>query len=454
MLDEPYDSFKTVHCPSFYSILVGDYDTLIPMNATPLSTRARPQSLDDFFGQEALLGPSGALRQALQAGKLHSMIFWGPPGTGKTSLAHIIAQHFHAQFFALSAVTSGVKDIREIALAAEQCDKPTLLFLDEIHRFNKSQQDALLPHLESGLITLIGATTENPSFALNNALLSRARVYVLKPLENEALEKILARGLQFAENPKPLTKEVCALMARAADGDARRVLNTLEMALNLTPEGEGVSEATVAKVVKNTLLRFDKQGDAWYDQISALHKAVRGSDPDAALYWLARMLVGGCDPLYLARRIVRMSNEDIGNADPRAFDVAMNAWQAMERMGAPEGELALAQAIVYLACAPKSNAVYTAFGEAKEAAERYGSLPVPIHLCNAPTELLKSLGHGKAYRYPHDMANAYVPNEQYFPDKMPKKRFYHPVPRGLEIQIKEKLEALRALDETDLRTSP
>lgn len=415
------------------------------MNPTPLSTRARPQSLDDFFGQAHLLGTSGPLYQALNAGKLHSMIFWGPPGTGKTTLANIIAQHFDAEFHALSAVMAGVKDIREVSEAASKSGKPTLLFLDEIHRFNKSQQDALLPHVESGLITLIGATTENPSFALNNALLSRARVYVLKSLEPDTLIPLLQRAMQFIENPKPVETDALLKIAEAADGDARRALSSLEMALDLTPEGASVTVDTVAQVVRNTLLRFDKQGDAWYDQISALHKSVRGSDPDASLYWLARMLVAGCDPLYLARRIVRMSNEDIGNADPRAFDVAMNAWHAMERMGSPEGELALAQAVVYLACAPKSNAVYVAFDAAKAAAERYGSLPVPPHLCNAPTALLKSLGHGKDYRYPHDTPDAYIPNEQYFPDKMPKQRYYEPVPRGMEIQIQEKLARLRSL---------
>ncbi|MFI4956140.1 MAG: replication-associated recombination protein A [Gammaproteobacteria bacterium] len=419
------------------------------MNPIPLSTRARPQSLDDFFGQEHLLGASGPLYQALKAGKLHSMIFWGPPGTGKTTLAHIIAQHFQADFHALSAVLAGVKDIRDVAAQAERSEKPTLLFLDEIHRFNKSQQDALLPHVESGLITLIGATTENPSFALNNALLSRARVYILKSLEPATIEAMLARALRYVDSPKPITPEALKAMASAADGDARRALNSLEMALDLTPDDGEVTEATVAHVIKNTLLRFDKGGDAWYDQISALHKSVRGSDPDAALYWMARMLVAGCDPMYLARRLVRMSNEDIGNADPRAFDLAMNAWQAMERLGSPEGELALAQTVVYLACAPKSNAVYKAYGAATEAAQKYGSLPVPPHLCNAPTALLKSIGHGKDYRYAHDAPNAYVPNEQYFPDKMPKQRFYEPVPRGMEIQIKEKLASLRALDETN-----
>lgn len=415
------------------------------MKTTPLSTRARPQSLDDFFGQTHLLSGSGSLYQALKAGKLHSMIFWGPPGTGKTTLAHIIARHFHADFHALSAVMAGVKDIREVSSLAEQSEKPTLLFLDEIHRFNKSQQDALLPHVESGLITLIGATTENPSFALNNALLSRARVYVLRSLEGPTLEAILERALHFTDAPKPITPQALKAMADAADGDARRALNSLEMALDLTPPGETVTEATVGEVIKNTLLRFDKQGDAWYDQISALHKSVRGSDPDAALYWLSRMLVAGCDPLYLARRIVRMSNEDIGNADPRAFDMAMNAWQAIERMGSPEGELALAQAVVYLACAPKSNALYKAYAAAKSAAEQFGSLPVPPHLCNAPTALLKSLGHGKEYRYPHDAPNAYIPNEHYFPDKMPAQRYYEPVPRGMEIQIREKLDKLRTL---------
>jgi putative ATPase len=351
----------------------------------------------------------------------------------------------------LSAVLAGVKDIRASCEEAKQTSRPTILFIDESHRFTKSQQDALLPHVEAGVLTLIGATTENPSFALNNALLSRARVYVLKSLTEEALIAVLNRAIAHPEglnNTIQVTQQSLALMVQCCDGDARRALNWLEMAADLTPDGETLSDENLAIVMSDQPLRFDKNGDDFYDQISALHKSVRGSDPDASLYWFARMIVSGCDPLYLARRIARMASEDIGNADPRALEIALNAWQAMERMGSPEGELALAQAVVYMACAAKSNAVYTAFGAAKQFAESSGSLPVPLHLRNAPTKLMKSLDYGKHYRYAHDEPNAYAAGEHYFPEDIQKQYFYKPVPRGLEIKIQEKLAQLRALDQT------
>jgi putative ATPase len=414
----------------------------------PLSTRLRPKTLADFSGQAHIIGPDSPLRKSLEGKRLHSMILWGPPGTGKTTLAHLIAEQCEAEFQTLSAVLAGVKDIREACEQAKKSLRPTILFIDEIHRFTKSQQDALLPHVEAGTLTLIGATTENPSFALNNALLSRARVYVLKSLDEVALVQLLRRAI---EHPLGLNNTIkvddasLLLMAQSADGDARRALNWLELAADLTPYGETLSADHLTHVLSDQPLRFDKNGDDFYDQISALHKSVRGSDPDAALYWLARMIVSGCDPLYLARRITRMASEDIGNADPRALELALNAWQAMERMGSPEGELALAQAVVYLACAAKSNAVYLAFNEAKSFAEHSGSHPVPLHLRNAPTKLMKSLDYGKQYRYAHDEPNAYAAGVHYFPDEVPKQSFYRPVDRGLEIKIREKLAALKAL---------
>jgi putative ATPase len=419
----------------------------------PLSTRLRPQSLDDFFGQDQVVGEQSPLRRSLNAKRLHSMILWGPPGTGKTTLAHLIAEQCDAQFITLSAVLAGVKDIRAACEAAQASSSPTILFIDEIHRFNKSQQDALLPHVEAGDITLIGATTENPSFALNNALLSRARVYVLKSLDEQALVALLQRAISHElglNNTLKVSEPALHAIAQSCDGDARRALNWLEMAADLTPMGETLSDENLARVLSDQPLRFDKNGDDFYDQISALHKSVRGSDPDAALYWFARMIVSGCDPLYLARRITRMASEDIGNADPRALELALNAWQAMERMGSPEGELALAQAVVYIACAAKSNAVYVAFNQAKAFAEKSGSPPVPLHLRNAPTKLMKSLDYGKHYRYAHDEPNAYVPGEHYFPEGIQKQSFYQPVSRGLEIKIQEKLAQLRALDQSAL----
>jgi putative ATPase len=424
------------------------------MTDAPLAERMRPATLDGFFGQQHLLGPGKPLRQAIASGQLHSMIFWGPPGSGKTTLARLVSRVSGAHFLSLSAVLAGVKDIRDAVATARTVrdleQRPTLLFIDEVHRFNKAQQDAFLPHVEDGTLTFIGATTENPSFALNNALLSRARVYLLHALEIEDIERVLARALAdpvqgLGERGLHLSEEAATLLARSADGDARRALNLLELAARMTA-GEEIAPATVAEVVAGSMRRFDKGGDIFYDQISALHKSVRGSDPNAALYWLARMIDGGCDPLYVARRIVRMASEDIGNADPRALDLALNAWEAQERLGSPEGELALAQAVVYLACAAKSNAVYLAWNAALADARSSGSVDVPVHLRNAPTKLLKELGHGRAYRYAHDEPEGYAAGETYLPDALKGRRYYRPVDRGLEIRIREKLERLEALD--------
>jgi len=418
----------------------------------PLADRMRPRQIDQVLGQSHLLGLDKPLRQAIEANKLHSMVFWGPPGTGKTTIARLIAKYSDAKFLTISAVLSGVKEIREAIELARQHQGKTVLFVDEVHRFNKSQQDAFLPFIEDGTIFFVGATTENPSFELNNALLSRTRTYVLNPVSTYELEKVLHRALTDEADGLgtlglSITADACQMLVNAADGDARRALTYLEIASDLV-ESKNVDSQLVEKVVAQGLRRFDKKGDIFYEQISALHKSVRGSDPDAALYWFCRMIDGGCDPVYISRRVVRMAVEDIGIADPRGLELTLNGWQTFERLGSPEGELAIAQGIVYLACAAKSNAMYNAYNDAMQDAKNSTSLEVPLHLRNAPTQFMKDQGYAQNYRYAHDEVGAFSAGEHYFPDNMPANIYYKPVDRGLEIKISEKLQFLRKQNRT------
>jgi putative ATPase len=424
----------------------------------PLAARMRPRNLDDYIGQEHLLSVGKPLREAITRGQLHSMILWGPPGVGKTSLAKLFAEQADARFESLSAVLSGVKEIRAAVATAQQerisSRRKTILFVDEVHRFNKSQQDAFLPYVEDGTFIFIGATTENPSFELNNALLSRCRVYVLRGLQPEQLKDVLQQALDDNERGLGgqdirIDKDTLMTLAQAADGDARKALNLLEISADLAEDAGDhkiINEQVIAEVLASDVRRFDKGGDIFYEQISALHKSVRGSSPDGALYWLARMLDGGCDPLYIARRVVRMASEDIGNADPRALPLCLSAWDVQERLGSPEGQLAIAQAVVYLACAPKSNAVYNAFNQVMADVRTQPAYDVPMHLRNAPTKLMKSMDYGAEYRYAHDEPGAYAAGENYLPEDIAQARYYQPVERGLELKIQEKLAHLRELD--------
>lgn len=415
----------------------------------PLAERLRPRTLDEVIGQRHLLGPGMPLRTAFEAGRLHSMILWGPPGVGKTTLARLMAQAFDAQFISISAVLGGVKDIREAVERAQSVaaqGRRTVVFVDEVHRFNKAQQDAFLPHVESGLFIFIGATTENPSFEVNSALLSRATVHVLKSLDQQDLLALVERGQRTLGCP-PFTAKAAQRLCAYADGDARRLLNTVESVAHMAPAGASeIDEALLERTLGDQLRRSDKGGDAFYDQISALHKSVRGSSPDGALYWLSRMLDGGIDPRYLARRIVRMAWEDIGLADPRAMQIANDAALTYERLGSPEGELALGQAVIYLAIAAKSNAGYKAYNAARAFVKQDQSREVPVHLRNAPTRLMKELGYGHEYRYAHDEPHGYAAGERYLPEGMEEPQWYQPVPRGLELKIGEKLAFLRKLD--------
>lgn len=427
-----------------------------PQHYKPLADRMRPTQLEHYIGQQHLLATNKPLYQAIIHGRLHSMLFWGPPGTGKTSLARMIAHYCDAHFMTLSAVLAGVKEIRQAVEQAKlqqvQSGRQSVLFVDEVHRFNKSQQDAFLPHIEDGTIFFIGATTENPSFELNNALLSRVRTYVLRSLTEEDIKQVVLQALDnhehgFGKQALHIDEPALHALANVADGDARRALNFLELAVDLAGDQSLIDLAMIQEVSSESLRRFDKGGDVFYEQISALHKSVRGSNPDAALYWFVRMIDGGCDPLYIARRVVRIASEDIGNADPRGLEISLNAWQTYERLGTPEGELAIAQAIIYLAVAAKSNAAYMAYKQALQVVKESGSLDVPMHLRNAPTRFMQGLDYGKGYRYAHHEDHAYAAGERYFPEALGELQFYHPVPRGMEIKIGEKLSYLRGLDE-------
>ena len=405
----------------------------------PLADRMRPRQLDQIFGQSHLLAADKPLRLAIEANKLHSMLFWGPPGTGKTTIARLIAKYSDARFLSISAVLSGVKEIRQAIDQARQHQGRTVLFVDEVHRFNKSQQDAFLPFIEDGTILFVGATTENPSFELNNALLSRTRTYVLKPISSDEIEKVIRRALADKEDGLgalglSIDDDACAMLVKAADGDARRALTYLEITSDLV-ETKNIDSELMTKIVAQGLRRFDNKGDVFYEQISALHKSVRGSDPDAALYWFCRMIDGGCDPIYISRRVVRMAIEDIGIADPRGLELTLNGWQTFERLGSPEGELAIAQGIVYLACAAKSNAIYSAYNEAMQDAKNSGSLEVPLHLRNAPTQFMKDQGYAENYRYAHNEVDAFAAGENYFPDEMSSKQYYKPVTAGSKLRL-------------------